>query len=50
MARVANAVGLRDEARAWMARGAGAPQEPDWSDLDPEGRAFAYQASDWAGW
>jgi HemY protein len=25
-----------------------APQEPDWSDLDPEGRAFAYQASDWA--
>ena len=20
----------------------------DWSDLDPEGRAFAYQASDWA--
>jgi HemY protein len=25
-----------------------APQEPDWSDLDPEGRAFAYQPSDWA--
>ena len=22
---------------------AAAPQEPDWSDLDPEGRAFAYR-------
>jgi HemY protein len=32
----------------WLARGAGAPQEPDWTDLDPEGRAFAYQAADWA--
>ncbi len=31
-----------------MARGLGAPQEPDWSDLDPEGRAFAYQPADWA--
>jgi HemY protein len=31
-----------------MARGLNAPQEPDWSDLDPEGRAFAYQPSDWA--
>ncbi len=25
-----------------------APQEPDWSDLDPEGRAFAYARDDWA--
>jgi HemY protein len=32
----------------WMAQGMTAVQEPDWSDLDPEGRAFAYQASDWA--
>ena len=31
-----------------MARGMSAPHEPDWSDLDPEGRAFAYQSSDWA--
>ncbi|HEX5775326.1 MAG TPA: heme biosynthesis HemY N-terminal domain-containing protein [Caulobacteraceae bacterium] len=48
MARVAFADGAPDEARAWIARGAGAPQEPDWSDLDPEGRAFAYTREDWA--
>jgi HemY protein len=47
-ARAAFAAGQPDEARMWMARGLGAPQEPDWSDLDPEGRAFAYQPSDWA--
>jgi len=47
-ARVAFAVGRADEARMWMAHGATAPQEPDWSDLDPEGRAFAYRPSDWA--
>lgn len=48
MARVAAANGQADEARAWIARGTEAPQEPDWSDLDPEGRAFAYQREDWA--
>ncbi|MFZ5668285.1 MAG: heme biosynthesis HemY N-terminal domain-containing protein [Pseudomonadota bacterium] len=47
MARAANAAGAVDEARAWVARGTAAPQEPDWSDLDPEGRAFAYRAEDW---
>ena len=47
-ARVAFASGMPDEARLWMAQGMNAPQEPDWSDLDPEGRAFAYHASDWA--
>ena len=47
-ARVAFASGLPDEARLWLAQGMNAPQEPDWSDLDPEGRAFAYQPSDWA--
>ena len=47
MARAAWATGQADEARAWIARGSAAPQEPDWSDLDPEGRAFAYQQSDW---
>jgi HemY protein len=46
-ARTAFAVGDRDEARAWIARGAEAPQEPDWSDLDPDGRAFAYAPDDW---
>jgi len=48
MARVARAAGDLDEARSWVARATGAPQEPDWSDLDPEGRAFAYTADDWA--
>jgi HemY protein len=47
-ARIAYASTQPDEARLWLARGAGAPQEPDWTDLDPEGRAFAYQAADWA--
>lgn len=47
-ARVAFAAGRQDEARMWMAHGVAAPQEPDWTDLDPEGRAFAYQPSDWA--
>jgi HemY protein len=48
MARIAYAADDADEARAWIARSAGAPQEPDWSDLDPEGRAFAYTPQDWA--
>ena len=48
MARVAAANSDADEARAWIARGVEAPQEPDWSDLDPEGRAFAYGREDWA--
>ena len=48
MARIAFAAGEPDEARAWMARGAAAPQEPAWTDLDPKGRAFAYGAADWA--
>jgi HemY protein len=48
MARAAFAAGAVDEARMWLARGLNAPPEPDWSDLDPEGRAFAYHASDWA--
>ncbi|MBT9472000.1 MAG: heme biosynthesis HemY N-terminal domain-containing protein [Pseudomonadota bacterium] len=47
MARVAFAAGQPDEARVWMARGVSAEQEADWSDLDPEGRAFAYEAADW---
>ena len=47
-ARVAFASGQPDEARLWLAQGMSAAHEPDWSDLDPDGRAFAYQASDWA--
>jgi HemY protein len=48
MARAAFAAGDADEARAWIARAGGAPVEPDWSDIDPEGRAFAYSREDWA--
>ena len=48
LARAAYAAGRPDEARVWRARGLNAPGEPDWSDLDPEGRAFAYQPADWA--
>jgi HemY protein len=48
MARVAFADGAADEARAWMAQGLSAPHEPDWSDLDPAGRAFAFAPADWA--
>lgn len=32
----------------WMHKAAVAPREPDWSDLDPEGSAFAYEDEDWA--
>jgi HemY protein len=48
MARAAFAAGEADEARAWIARAQGAPAEPDWSDIDPEGRAFPYTPEDWA--
>lgn len=48
MARAAYAAGSVDEARMWLAKGMNASPEPDWSDLDPEGRAFAYHAQDWA--
>lgn len=32
----------------YMHNAATAPREPDWSDLDPEGNAFAYEDEDWA--
>lgn len=47
MARAAHAAHRPDDASAWVARGSAAPQEPDWSDLDPEGRAFEYGLADW---
>ncbi len=47
-ARVAFASGQPDEARLWLSQGLNAPSEPEWSDLDPDGHAFAYSASDWA--
>jgi HemY protein len=47
-ARTAFAAGNRDEARAWIARAPDAPRETDWSDIDAQGRAFAYSPTDWA--
>lgn len=40
-------LGNRTDARLWYERAATAPLDPDWSDLDPEGEAFDYSASDW---
>ena len=34
-------------ARRWMTRASHAPGEADWSDIDGEGRAFAYSPDDW---
>ena len=48
MARTAFTAGDADEARAWIARSGAAPQEPDWSDIDPDGKAFAYTPQDWS--
>ncbi|MCG8440924.1 MAG: heme biosynthesis protein HemY, partial [Caulobacterales bacterium] len=48
LAQVAQANGRAEEARAWVREAALAPGEPDWSDLDPEGPAFAYTNEDWA--
>ncbi len=48
LARAAQAIGDGDGARTWTARAALAKSEPDWSDIDAEGRAFNYGASDWS--
>ncbi|MFT3997698.1 MAG: heme biosynthesis HemY N-terminal domain-containing protein [Asticcacaulis sp.] len=47
MAKAALAAQDIDGARAWVAKASLARAEPDWSDLDPEGKAFAYTPSDW---
>ncbi|HEV2362937.1 MAG TPA: heme biosynthesis HemY N-terminal domain-containing protein, partial [Caulobacteraceae bacterium] len=47
-ARAAVFVGDLDEARAWIARAEGAGAEPEWSDIDEAGRAFAFSPADWA--
>lgn len=47
-ARAAQAKGDAQAARRWTAQATNAAGEPDWSDLDPEGPAFAYTREDWA--
>lgn len=48
MARGTSALGDNDGARTWIAQAALAKGEPEWSDIDAEGRAFAYGAADWS--
>ncbi len=49
IARGAQGLGDIDTARTWIARASQARGEPDWSDIDAEGQAFAYSATDWSG-
>jgi HemY protein len=46
-ARLRLAVGRPSESRDWLARGATAPLEADWSDIGEDGRAFTYSPADW---
>lgn len=46
-ARLARLEGEDEQARRWMTRAAHAPAEADWSDMDPDGRAFPYDETDW---
>ncbi len=48
LARAASALQDSDAARGWVAKAALAKSEPEWSDIDAEGRAFAYGAQDWS--
>ncbi len=48
MALIAKRKGDVVEAESWNQRAIKAHFEPDWSDLDPEGPAFAYLKEDWA--
>ena len=48
MARGAQALGDIDGARTWLAAATLSKGEPDWSDIDSEGRAFPYGAADWS--
>ena len=45
--RLARLEGDDDAARRWMTRASHAPAEADWSDIDPDGEAFAYADDDW---
>ncbi|MEM7729800.1 MAG: heme biosynthesis HemY N-terminal domain-containing protein [Pseudomonadota bacterium] len=46
-AEAERALGNRMDAQMWTERAATAPHERDWSDLDPEGPGFGYEAQDW---
>ncbi len=40
--------GNNTRANEWLRKSLSAPDEADWSDLDPDGPAFGYRAEDWA--
>jgi len=46
-ARVARLEGADEQARRWMTRASHAATEADWTDIDPDGRLFAYTPDDW---
>ncbi len=48
MARGASALQDMDGARTWVAKAKMARSEPEWSDIDAEGRAFEFGAADWS--
>lgn len=48
MAEALRGYGDRAEAERWQRLAATAPHEPDWSDLDVRGAAFAYTPAEWA--
>jgi HemY protein len=47
-AAAARVSGDEQGAKDWLGKGANAPREADWSDLDPDGSAFVYEDGDWA--
>ncbi len=48
MAKAASALKEPETARLWLSRGEQARFEANWSDLDTDGKAFAYTDADWA--
>lgn len=46
-ARLARLEGRDEQARRWMTRASHAATEADWTDIDPDGRLFAYTPDDW---
>ena len=48
MQAVARGRGDDEEAARWSRLAMSAAREPDWSDIDPNGRAFDYSDEDWA--
>jgi HemY protein len=48
METVANGQGHREDAHRWAKLAVSAPREADWSDIDPDARAFEWSPADWA--